>query len=145
MKTENELLLYIYQDSEMAITNLTALIKCINNKDNKIKKEVEDHLKGYERFLKESTKILKKNNIELKDKGLMATMSSTMSIKKIVAKDNSDSKIADMLIKGLTMGTIDIKKKIENFKDNTDKHVLKLANELLEFQETSIENIKKYL
>lgn len=145
MKTENELLLYIYQDCQMAVSNLTTLINSINDKDNKIKKDVEKHLKGYEKYLKESERLLKKHDVKPKDKGLMASVGSFIGIKKEISKDNSDARIADMLIKGLTMGTIDINKKIDNFKDETAKNVLNLASDLLKFQEDSIEDLKRYL
>ena len=54
-----ELLEYIYQDADMGVKSLTNLINTINNKDNKIKKLVEEKLKGYEDILKKSKKLLK--------------------------------------------------------------------------------------
>ena len=38
MNENIELLNYIHEDSQMGITSLTALIRKLNNKDNKIKK-----------------------------------------------------------------------------------------------------------
>ena len=145
MKTENELLLYIYQDSKMATTNLTTLLKTINDKDNKIKKTIEEILTEYEKYLKESEKLLKKQDIEPKEKSIIANISSKMGIKSEIAKDNSDSRIADMIIKGLSMGSIDMQKKIDNFKDVTDKKIIDLAKKLKSFQEKQIEELKKYL
>ena len=60
-------------------------------------------------------------------------------------KDNSDARIADMLIKGLTMGTIDMNKKIDNYEKIVDKDVLKLAKDFRSFQEDSVEKLKAYL
>lgn len=145
MKTDNELLLYIYQDCDMASANLTILINTINNKDNKIKKVVEDLLKQYEMFLKESEKQLKKQDVKPKNKGIMASMGSFIGIKKELAVDNSDARIADMLIKGLTMGTLDMQKKIDNFENDISKKVSSLAKEFLKFQEESINLLKNYL
>lgn len=145
MKTDNELLLYIYQDCDMASANLTTLINTINNKDNKIKKVVEDLLKQYEMFLKESEKQLKKQDVKPKNKGIMASMGSFIGIKKELAVDNSDARIADMLIKGLTMGTLDMQKKIDNFENDISKKVSSLAKEFLKFQEESINLLKNYL
>lgn len=54
MNENIELLNYIHEDSQMGITSLTALIRKLNNKDNKIKKIVEAELKGYEQFQKDS-------------------------------------------------------------------------------------------
>ena len=62
-----------------------------------------------------------------------------------IMKDNSDAKIADILTRGFTMGTIDMNKKIEEYKKSADKSVLKLAKEFLEFQNKNIELLKEYL
>ena len=144
MKEENELLLYIYQDSKMATESLITLLENIKNKDNKIKGLVEEILKEYEKYLKKSKKRLSKEKIKLKEKNIFINMGASFGIKKIIAKDNSDSRIADMLIKGLSMGSIDIEKKLSDFKD-TDRQILNLAKKLKQFQETKIEELKKYL
>ena len=60
MNENIKLLNYIHEDSQMGITSSTTLIRKLNNKDNKIKKIVEAELKGYEQFLKDSEKLLKK-------------------------------------------------------------------------------------
>ena len=60
-------------------------------------------------------------------------------------KDNSDAKIADILIRGFTMGNIEIDKKIDKFKDDADKSILKLAKDLKKFGEANIELLKPYL
>ena len=76
-----ELLEYIYQDADMGVKSLTNLINAINNKDNKIKKLVEEKLKGYEEILKKSKKLLKDYQAEPKSKGLKADLGSLMGIK----------------------------------------------------------------
>ena len=50
-----------------------------------------------------------------------------------------------MLIKGLTMGTLDTQKKIDNFENDVSKKVSSLAKEFLKFQEESINLLKNYL
>ena len=146
MNENNELLLYIYQNAKMGVTSCTDLIRILNEKDNKIKKIVEGELKGYEEFVKKSEKLLKKNGIEKpKDKGMMADLMAKMGMDMELMKDNSDARIADMLIKGFTMGNIDITKKIDRFEDDCDKEILKLAKELLEFGKVNIDLLKPYL
>lgn len=146
MNENNELLTYIYQNAKMGVTSCTDLIRILNTKDNKIKKIVEGELKGYENFVKKAEKLLKDNKIEQpKDKGIMADLMTKMGMNMELMKDNSDSRIADMLIKGFTMGNIDIQKKIDRFKDDADKEILKLAKELLEFGKVNIDLLKPYL
>ena len=145
MDENTELLEYIYQNASMGVKSCTNLIKILNDKDNKIKKIVEGELKGYESFVKRAEKLMKKNNIEPKEKSLMADLMSKMGMSMEMMKDNSDARVADMLTKGFTMGNIDIQKKIDRFEDDADKEILKLAKELLEFGKVNIDLLKPYL
>ena len=95
--------------------------------------------------LKRTEEQLKKLKVELKEFSTMAKMSSWMGIKMEMLKDNSDARIADMLIKGLTVGTMDMNKKIDNYEKIVDKDILKFAKEFKSFQEDSIEKLKVYL
>ena len=145
MNENNELLMYIYKNSDMGVRSTTKLIKLLNNSDNKIKNIVEGELKGYENFLKKSKALLKKNKVTPKGVSLIADISSSIAMDMEFMKDNSDSKIADMLIRGFTMGNIEIDKKIDRFKDDADKDIIKIAKDLKKFGETNIELLKPYL
>lgn len=145
MKDKNELLEYIYQTTDMGKSSLETLLKALEGKDNKIKATIEKQLSKYEKFYKESEQLLKKNKIKPKTKGPMSDMMSKMGINMNVMKDNSDAKMAEMIIQGLTMGIIEMEKKIKDYKDEVDKDIIKLAKEVLKFQEDSLEEIKEYL
>lgn len=143
MNENNELLEYIYQDSEMAKYSIEKLINELKGKDNKIIKTLEDILKKYEEYYKSIKKQLK--GVKVKPIGMMAKMGSSLGIKKEVISDNSDASIADMLIKGISMGTLDMEKKISQYDEIADKKTIKLAKEFLEFQNETINSLKKYL
>ena len=140
-----ELLTYLYQDADMALDNLTTLIKKINKKDNKIKKIIEAEIKGYENYLKKIKSCIKKNNYDIQSKPLISKMGAYMGINMEIIKDNSDSRIADMLIQGFTMGVLNVTKKIDTFKKDANKEIIGLAKEFKKFQEENIEFLKKYL
>ena len=140
-----ELLEYIYKNAEMGSYSLTKLIEGLNGKENKIKKVVEDEIKGYEKYLEDSKKLIEKHDYDLKENGLMAKMGASMGIKKETMIDNSDAAIAHMIIEGLTMGVVDISSKINNYKDDADKKILNLAKSFLKFQEDEIERLKSFL
>lgn len=57
--------------------------------------------------------------------------------------DKSNSKIAELLIKGTNMGIIEGKKILNN--KELDKEVLKIVKEYTSMQERSLEILKKYL
>ncbi len=145
MKENYELIMHIYEDAQMACYTLCKLIEDLKEKDNKIKKTLEDILKEYTYYENESKKILEENKIELKEKGLMSKMMASKGIKKEVKKDNSDSAIAELLIQGISMGSLDMDKKISSYEKDTEKKYIKFAKDFLKFQEKTISNLKKYL
>lgn len=54
MNANNELLMYINENADMGMKSITKLINLIKNKDNKIKKELEDLLKELNVFIKKA-------------------------------------------------------------------------------------------
>ncbi len=145
MKEKNELLLHVYKDCDMSVTTLTELLDDLKEKDNKIKGVVEDLLKEYQSFLNRSKECLEKENVPLETEGIMTKMMANMGVSKEVKHDNSDSSIADLLIKGISMGSIDMEKKLEDYKKEVEKGDLKFAKEFLKFQQKAIDKLKKFL
>lgn len=145
MKENNELVLHIYQDAEMAAYTLTKLLEDLKDKDNKIKKTLEDVLKDYEDWKTKTKKYLKKEKAEISENSMFEKMMAKMGINKEVKNDNSDSAIADLLIKGVSMGTIDMEKKIKDYAEEASDKDLELAREFLKFQEKTIDIFKEYL
>ena len=142
---DKELLEYLYKSSEMGRDSLTNLLKELKGKENKLKGLISDELSEYEKFFNKSKKLLKKHKSEITSNSLMTKIMSKQGIKKEVSNDNSDASIAHMLIEGLTMGVVDIETKINNFKDKSDKSILKVCEKYLKFQQEEIEKLKKYL
>lgn len=143
MNEKLELYKHIYKDSEMGIFTITKLLEELKEKDNKIKKDVEEILKGYERYFSEAKDVL--GDCTKDENGMMAKMGASMGIRKEVKSDNSDASIAEMLIQGVSMGTIEMEKKIKDYKDEVDKKEIKFAKDFLEFQQDVITGLKKYL
>lgn len=143
MNEKIELYKHIYKDSEMGIFTITKLLEELKEKDNKIKRDVEEILKGYERYFSEVKDLL--GDYTKDENDMMAKMGASMGIKKEVRSDNSDASIAEMLIQGVSMGSIEMEKKINNYKDVVEKKVLKFAKDFLEFQQDVITGLKKYL
>ncbi len=145
MKENNELVLHIYQDAEMASYALSKLLEDLKDKDNKIKKTLEDVLKEYDDWKSKTKKYLKKEKAEISKTGMFEKMMTKMGISNEVKNDNSDSAIADLLIKGVSMGTIDMKKKIKDYQEEASDKGLELAKDFLKFQEKTIDIFKEYL
>ena len=145
MDENKELITYLYQDTDMSLSSLTTLIKKINNKDNKIKKVIEELIKGYEEYLKKIKKYAKKYKFDIKSNSMMSKIGATMGINMEVMKDNSDARIADMLIQGFTLGVLNVSKRIDNYEKDVEKDIISLAKDFKKFQQNNIDIMKKYL
>ena len=98
MNDKIEIYKHIYQDSEMCISSIEELKKDLKDKDNKIKGTLDEIIKGFIKYKKESKKILNKMNSAPEKEGMFAKMMANMGIKKEVSSDNSDSHIAEVMI-----------------------------------------------
>ncbi len=149
MSNQDELILYLCENVKMGLSSTTKLIKILKDKDNKIKKVLESYLKTYEHYLKKTKDLKQKYNVKTtKNKFMQKLMANTM-MEEEIKRDNSDSKIANILIRGFTMGEIDLEKRIKDFVNNLDKKeksdILDLAKEIHAFNKNSIVELKDYL
>lgn len=145
MNEKIELYKHIYQDSEMSLSSLCELKKDLKDKNNKIKDILDDIINGFNEYKKHSKKILEKNKCELEETPFMSKMMANMGIKKEVISDNSDSHMADLLIQGISMGSINMEKKIDDYKDIVPGKDIRYAKKFLKFEQEKIEELKKYL
>ncbi len=145
MEEKFEVLEQVHHDACMAAYTIEKLMEKLKDKDNKIKAYIEEILKEYQEFEEESRKILEENNKQVSTPSMMAKMGSTMGITKEVNKDNSDSSMADMLIQGISMGSLEIEKKLKQYEEELDKEHKSIAKKFLKFQEKTIDHLKKYL
>lgn len=145
MNENKELLVLIHENVKMGLTSTKKLLSLLLNTNNKIKGTLESELKTYESLYNKTKKEIKKQKITIEKKGLLKTLTSTVAMKTEVNKDNSDSNIASILIRGFNMGNIDIEAKIKSYKKEVDKSILNLAKEVLVFGESEITKLKSFL
>ena len=75
---------------------------------------------------------------------VMNKMMTSMMTEMKLMSDNSDSKIAELLMQGTNMGIIE-GKKLLNHKEHLDKEVETILKDFIAMQESSVETYKKYL
>lgn len=100
------------------------------DKYNEILNKVNSELKNYDDFPKE-----------------LPTMQKTMGyieIQMSTMNDKSNSHIAEMLIKGTTMGIIE-GVKLKNRNPDASEPIQNILNDFVKFQENNVEKLKKYL
>jgi len=145
MQEKLELITHVHKDAAMGYYTVKTLSEKLKDKDNKIKGFLEDIQKKYKEFSDKTKDILVENKISPEEDGFITKMMSSMGISKEVKDDNSDSAIADMVIQGISMGSIEMEKKIAAYKDQIDKEYLSIARDFLKFQQKTINDLKKFL
>ena len=145
MNETNELLEEVYKTAAMGRFSMMKLIEALKESDNKIKGYLEELLEDYRNYEDQSKELLLKENIEPMEENAISKLMASMGIQKEVKGDNSDAAMAEMLIQGISIGSIEMEKQIKNYKDRVDKDDMKLAKKFLKFQEKAIEELKKYL
>lgn len=145
MNKECTLIEKIYKDAAMGRYSTQKLMENLKGKDNKITDDVEEIFEGYSSFEEKAKEVLISCNMTPEEEGSIAKMMSSMGIMKEVLTDNSDSAIADLLIQGISMGVIEMEKRIKGASDDINKDHIKLAKEFLKFQEKAQKKMEKYL
>lgn len=145
MNENLELMMHIYKSAEMGVYTTTNLLDLLRKKENKIKHVLECELKEYEKFMNTSKTLLEKYEVDPKDSGFMVKLSSDIGMNIETMMDNSDAAIAQMLVEGMTMGTVDMTAKIDKYKATCEKSMLKIARNYLKFQEAEIEKLKTFM
>lgn len=113
--------------------------------DKSFKKVLVKQYKQYQEIEKEIKKIYKKYNSEdTPHKTNIVNKAMTWyGIEMKTLTDQSNSKIAELLIQGTNMGIIEGKKIANNKK--ISKEIQKIVNEYIDMQEEILEKLKKYL
>ncbi|MDF2567995.1 MAG: hypothetical protein K0R90_1451 [Oscillospiraceae bacterium] len=143
MNKNIELLNYIYQNSEMGVQTITQLLGIVH--DEEFKKALKSQLEEYNQIFDEADGLIQKQDKESKDIKNVNKIMSYIMINLKTMTDKSPSHIAEMMIQGSTMGTIEITKNIHKYDDKAEKELLSLAEKLLKTEERNIEQMKKFL
>ena len=138
----SEFINYIHQNSQMGQNTIKQLITI--TEDDGFKTILENQFNEYKNIYEQSAQLLSETDKESKSISPITKISTYIMINMKTLNDKSPSHIAQMLIQGSTMGIIDITKKLKVYKD-TEPKILELGNRLLQFEQASIEELKKYL
>ena len=74
---------------------------------------------------------------------LMSKVMTWYGIEMRTMKDDSDSKLVELILQGTNMGIIEGRKILNN--KNMDKEVIKITNAFISLQEKCLEDLKGYL
>ena len=142
-KTNLDLLTSLYQNCQTAITSIDDIIDEVKN--THLIKELKEQRDNYSNLAELYQSIAKENGIkELKDNSLMERAKLWTSIKMATLLDKSTRHIAQMLLIGTVMGTLQCYKDLYDYK-TADKPLLELCGDLLKMEEKHFDFLKTFL
>ena len=134
----------LYKNVKMGADSIIDLMPKV--KDDSLRAEMTAELEKYEGFAKDIRKLLFADGEEPKPESIMAKMGVKMGVMMNTMMDDSTSHIAQMMIEGATMGITDTTKLIrEHENTNCSEAALALARKTVQYEEESIERLKKFL
>lgn len=143
MNADTELLNYIYQNSQMGADTVSQLTELTDNTE--FQELLEKHLEGYRKIHGKARRLLNENGYDEKGLSAFEKIRTYLMINVQTMNDHSASNIAGMLINGSSMGITEALQKLAKYKNDAKKDILKLMEELKNYEEKNIEDLKAYL
>ena len=128
--------------SDMGLVAIDYILDKIGDKD--FRKGLKSQYLEYKKVCKEAERLYSKYSDDKPHKiNDIEKIMSYYGIEMRTITDKSDSKYAELLLKGTNMGIIEGRKLLNN--KNVDKKINKLLDEFVSMQEKYVEFLKKYL
>ena len=137
-----DLLEEVYRATQMGLEGIRAVTPKIE--DTQLKKEIRREEAVYQKFVSRAEEMLAaKGAIPQTHDGVKKAM-LWGSVQMNTLMDSSPEHMAELLINGTTMGIVDMTKKIGELGDS-DAGARRLAEDFINFEEKSVEQLKKDL
>ncbi len=138
---DREMLNAIYKNARMGVVGINAVSKYASPS---LSKELNNQKREYQNICRDAHRIQHQKANPVKGLSPMAVRGTHMLSRMKLGVDSSDSKIAEMMINGSSMGITKIirsKRSYEGF----DRKISSLSDRLLETEQNNIENLKAFL
>ena len=139
---EENLLEEIYQNANTGIYSIDTLLPKVE--DTSISAELITHQAKLAQIARTARQMMAQKEMDLTDTGVLSRMGIWTGVQLNTLQDSSTSHIADMVIKGDTMGITKMTREL-NQSQVIDPRIRDLGEELVNTQRRNIETMKKYL
>lgn len=137
-----EILKAVYRNSQMAYEASSDVLK--HCKNNMLFREINREKERYKNVAAQTKSELARRSEAAEEVAPFGKMMSKMGIAMKTASDQSSGNIAKIMLRGTTMGIIDMQHAV-NRSHNADPKIRESAEKLLEREQEYCESLKKYL
>lgn len=142
MINDVEMLNYVLQNAEMGCQGINAVRKAVHN--SRVDNLLCEQLIKYGKIYHCANNMLRNRGAEVKHVNHMTKAMTRYAAQRDLKRDSSASHIAEMMIKGNTMGVNKMSRHIRNY-DGKDRNVCVLARKMLDTEEENIKEMKMFL
>ncbi len=141
--TEEAFLDAIYKNAKMGADSIINLLPKVE--DDAMRSIMTAQLDGYERYAARAARVLKERGVEAKEENIFTRFSVKMGMAFNTMLDSTGTHIAEMMLEGSNMGIVDLTRLLNHYKPVEDSEAVRLAREVLRFEEGNLEQLKRYL
>lgn len=142
MEQGNALLQFVHKNAEMGKGTIPQVLEVVE--EPRLRSALQGQLNEYEAIAGRAEHLMQQRGMAPSEAGEMREFMSGMMIRAKTLTDRSPSRIAEMMIQGSTMGTIQMTRRLHNC-EAADGEALLLAHKLLRTEENNIEQMKEFL
>lgn len=142
MINDVEMLTYVLQNAEMGCQGITSVRKDL--RDSKVDGILCEQLIKYGKIYHCANNMLRNRGAEIRHVSPVTKAMTRYSAERDLKRDASASHVAEMLIKGNTIGVNKMSRHIRSY-DGSDKRVSTLAKKMLDTEEENIREMKAFL
>ena len=134
----------MYKNVKMGADSIIDIMPKVT--DESMRQELTSELERYEKFSREIETLVLDMGEEAKDQGILAKIGTKMSVAMNTMVDASTSHIAEMMIKGGTMGITDATRLLREYESTScSEEALSITRRIIKYEEETVERLKRFL
>lgn len=143
MDTDRELLSFIHKNAAMGVGTIPRAMSLPQSRA--MGRALDDQLREYRAITAQSQAYAKRHGSALRGPGSAALAMSGVMLRAQTAVDPSTTKLAEMMIQGSTMGTVQMTRRLHQYTGKADRELVELGERLLRTEERNIQQMKRFL
>ena len=134
----------IYKNAKMGADAIINLLPHV--KDDAVRSLMTQQLDGYEKYAARAERALDARGVHAKEEGLFTRVSARIGMAFHTMMDPSAGHIAEMMVQGSNMGITETTKLLNTYEPlGTAAEAVRLAREIVAFEEHNLEMMKRFL
>lgn len=134
----------MYKNVKMGADSIVNVMPSVEDKT--LREELTAQLERYGEYAHKIEDILYSDGSSPKEEGMITKMSSKLGIKFNTMMDSTSTHISEMIIEGATMGVTNMTRLLREYENTScPEKILSLARDIIEYEEATIETMKKFL